>query len=425
MFWIAEKEEDLDNFNPDRLFVELILHNDKVHPALNDITAIYLREVGESKGYIIPVDHTEGMNVDRETVLELLSRTKEVFVRDKKQFLYYYNLSNISDINFIQYKKIEEDTKTHEWYYRKHSEHKKINSIIPLAKHYEKCENIYKKVEKILLQEKPTCFKFYNRDVTGVFWFIEQQGLTITSPELYLKTPHLEYSYQDAKIYTCYNLNTTTTRPSNAFNNINFAGLNKEDGTRKFIVPENDFLLEVDLNAYHPTLIANIIGYTYEEDSIYEHFSKLLDVDIAKAKELTFIFLYKGVPKEYMHLKYFKEVDRLIRDLWEDYCSEGFIECPISNYRFEKILGETMNPQKLFNYYIQNLETSTNVRLLKKILPKLVGKSKLILYTYDAFLFDAAKEERHLIKEILNIFEEHNLKVKISYGSDYDSLTKL
>ena len=38
--------------------------------------------------------------------------------------------------------------------------------------------------------------------------------------------------------------------------------------------------------------------------------------------------------------------------------SKGFIECPISNFVYTKDgLGE-MKPQKLFNYILQNLETS-------------------------------------------------------------------
>ena len=48
-----------------------------------------------------------------------------------------------------------------------------------------------------------------------------------------------------------------------------------------------------------------------------------------------------------------------------------------------------MNPQKLFNYILQNLETSTNVLILWDILCILRGyKTKLVLYTYDSFLLD-------------------------------------
>ena len=53
-----------------------------------------------------------------------------------------------------------------------------------------------------------------------------------------------------------------------------------------------------------------------------------------------------------------------------------------------------MNPQKLFNYVLQNLETSTNVLILWDIFCLLKGKkTKLVLYTYDSFLLDVAEDE--------------------------------
>jgi len=80
-----------------------------------------------------------------------------------------------------------------------------------------------------------------------------------------------------------------------------------------------------------------------------------------------------------------------------------------------------MNPQKLFNYLLQNLETSTNVCILWDIVKLLKGKrTKLVLYTYDAFLFDVHNEEKEVIKLIKNVFKKYKLNVKTKYGSDYD-----
>ena len=80
-----------------------------------------------------------------------------------------------------------------------------------------------------------------------------------------------------------------------------------------------------------------------------------------------------------------------------------------------------MNPQKLFNYLLQNLETSMNVCILWDILKLLRGKkTKLILYTYDSFLFDLAKEELKTIKEIEQVFKKYKFNIKIKQGYDYD-----
>ena len=107
--------------------------------------------------------------------------------------------------------------------------------------------------------------------------------------------------------------------------------------------------------------------------------------------------------------------------MWGEFNDNGFIECPISKHKFYKDKLDNMNPQKLFNYLLQNLETSTNVCILWDIVKLLKGKrTKLVLYTYDAFLFDVHNEEKEVIKLIKNVFKKYKLNVKTKYGSDYD-----
>lgn len=81
-----------------------------------------------------------------------------------------------------------------------------------------------------------------------------------------------------------------------------------------------------------------------------------------------------------------------------------------------------MNSQKLFNYVIQNLETSRNVVILKKVLGFLKDKkTKAVLYTYDAILFDYSKEDgKETLMELENLLSETNkYPVKMKYGKDY------
>ena len=48
-----------------------------------------------------------------------------------------------------------------------------------------------------------------------------------------------------------------------------------------------------------------------------------------------------------------------------------------------------MNPSKLFNYYLQSMETEYNMAMINEV-NALLGPydTKLILYTYDSLLFD-------------------------------------
>ena len=80
-----------------------------------------------------------------------------------------------------------------------------------------------------------------------------------------------------------------------------------------------------------------------------------------------------------------------------------------------------MNPQKLFNYLLQNLETSMNVRILWDIIQVLRGKkTKLVLYTYDSFLFDYDDNESYVIDDIKEVFSKYKLNIKTKTGYDYD-----
>jgi hypothetical protein len=75
--------------------------------------------------------------------------------------------------------------------------------------------------------------------------------------------------------------------------------------------------------------------------------------------------------------------------------NSGQVIVPISGYCFKKDKLENMNPQKLLNYLIQNLETAYNVNILWEVFKILKNKkTKLVLYTYDSFLLDWSDDER-------------------------------
>jgi hypothetical protein len=80
-------------------------------------------------------------------------------------------------------------------------------------------------------------------------------------------------------------------------------------------------------------------------------------------------------------------------------------------------------PAILFNYIIQSYETSNNVQLLEQVLDYLKDKkTKLVLYTYDAFLFDYNQEDGAIFPEITKILE---YPVSIKQGTSYHGLTKI
>ena len=420
MYWLVEDIEQLRvfyNSGYKEAFVEVIPFNDKIHPAVNDVSLVYLRPIGAHKGYILCVDHSESMRLNLDDIKAVLNKFDALYTRDKKEILHYFCLKELYDINPPPTTYIRPTTQTHELYYRKHSDNKELNKIIPIVKHYEMCEMIWKDLKDNINKDKNKYYEFYNNKTSVVFNAIERSGLRVHVPtfEGYFHPIDSEY------VHTQFNLKTTTTRPSNKFKNVNYAALNKENGCRASFIPRNSKLVEIDISAYHPSLAARLVNYTFPTSDIHSHFSSLYKVDYKKAKELTFKQLYGGVFKEFKELEFFQKIERYIKETWSKFNSEGFIECPVSNFVYTKDgLGE-MKPQKLFNYILQNMETSQNVLILWDIFRILRGyKTKLILYTYDSFLFDVDEGEEKILEDVREVFKKYKLNIKEIEGYDYN-----
>jgi hypothetical protein len=265
----------------------------------------------------------------------------------------------------------------------------------------------------------------YSHKLTTVFFKIEKEGIRLDK-ECFIKyhkdhnTP--QFSISKGRAYTQYNLYTLTGRPSNSFNNINYAALNKENGERTCYIPNNDLYLEFDFNGYHPRLLGTLTGYEFDKEiNVYAQIAEILQTeDIPKVKETTFQNLYGGIRYELQQRPFFKNVHMFTDNLWDEIQYGGSITAPSGKiFRLKDI--ENPNPQKILNYLIQNFETSQNVEQLFNLFNDFrVLKSRIVLYTYDSILIDAVKDEIPQIKDIISKFK-YPTKVKI--GNNYNELT--
>ena len=417
MFWLIEDSDQLKKFcskGYKEVFIEVIPYSYQEHPSQNKICALYIRPLESTKGFVLSIDHSETLNININDVKHILSNINKIFVRDKKEFLHYLILKNLFDITLTHPTYIQEFTQTHSWFKQKHPNKVDVNRIIPIVKHYEYCEGMYNNIKNRINEP---INEFYNTKASVVFNAIERNGLRINRPQFEQSFHGINSDYT----YTQYNFKTLTTRPSNRFKGVNYAALNKEDGCRKVFIPRNDKLVEIDISAYHPTLLAGLVDYEFEEGDIHEAFARMYGVDYKKSKELTFKQLYGGVFEQYKDLEFFKKVQVYIDDIWDKWLDREYVECNISGYKFEKEKLDNMKPQKLLNYILQNLETATNICILWEIFKILRDKNtKLVLYTYDSFLFDLDKTEKSTFKKIINVFKERKLQTKINYGNTYD-----
>lgn len=432
MYFIIETKEQFDKLpKTSKCFIDVVTLSEDAHPALTSPSILYYNDF--QKGYIVPINHTEGFSVDFTNVRELLASKERVYALDKKWHSYFldYDAKNVVDVYFTM---LDKDGKTenldcytnvHKDFYYKHRYLDNVNTIVPISKHYERCECMFESVLPYIGEEKDVEW-FHN--YTEVYRWVEEQGIGIDEKvfDKFYEPTWKANSIKNGKIYSKYNLYNITSRPTNAFNAINFLAFTKGNKSRSAFIPTNDIFLEFDFDGYHLRLIANKIGYELPQDvSIHtylgqQYFGKkeLTPEEYQESKKITFRQLYNGVEHEFRHIEFFNKVAIFIEDLWDTMQHQKYIVLPNGRY----LKGVDFNPQKLFNYYVQCLETVNNVEKLLKLKEILKGrKSKVVLVVYDSILVDFAKEDgRETLDNIKNTLQEGGYLVKGQSGKNYD-----
>ena len=267
---------------------------------------------------------------------------------------------NLYDLNFIKYTNKEEYyTKVHDNFYREKYYLKDLNSIIPISKHYEQWENIYKYLfDNLFFSKWNGSNEFLNGPFTDVFYQIEKNGIGIDPRKFnkHFETNWKDYSIFGNTVYTQYNLYNLTTRPSNAFNGVNFAALPKEHARESF-EPNNYVFVEFDYSAYHPRIIAKMIDYTFESGNPYDEIPK----------EVMFQNLYGGIRDEYAWFPFFNKLNAFLFEKYKTFTlSQGTLKLACG----KSISLETnthAHRHKLLSYLTQSYETYYNTLALERI----------------------------------------------------------
>ena len=438
MFYIVEQESKLSQLQSLAklgLYVDVISSNSMYHPKLTSTVAVYVHPIEGDTGYIIPINHDEGINIAKERVYELLSSTDKLYTLDKKNLLYHFNLQKAIDVSLVYsmtyYDRLEfsRENNSLNFFYNKFSGFPNINQLIPISKLYESCEKTYESIKQHIQLEIPKGFEFYNNTATNVFFLIEQSGLGILyKPFLDMFKPRNErYNIQDNITYTYYNLYNATSRPTNAFNSVNYAAIPKGAEYRRAFRPTNDYFIELDFDGYHLRLLADQIDYELTSESAHKQLARLYfekeevtEEEYAQAKQINFQAIYGKIPEQHAFLKIFEDIQEYINTMWNFFDENGEVYNPMSKKAFTKELKD-MHPQKLMNYMMQSLETSRNILILKDVLRYLKDKkTKIALYTYDAILFDFSKEDgKQTLEDIQEIMEEGGkYPIKFKYSKD-------
>lgn len=446
MNYIIETPEEFSKFistiEHKKIVCVPIMSDINLHYVHDYLSLLYVRDVNSATGTIICFNHSESMSLSYEYIHDLFKSCSYAYVYDLKCILQYCNYKHVYDLELAYYflknesiDELEYNTNVHDYFYNKYYKLKNINYLIPIVKHYERCENFMNSmIPMISYFEDTDAFKWYN--------IMYRQLSKIENVGIYVDTEIFNQHFQTIPVnnlvYSEYNMYTTTGRPSNRHNGVNYAALNNNTGVRKSFISryKNDgILMQLDYDSYHIRLLADLVGYKFDTDlnihtylgQQYFNKSELSDEEYKRSKQISFKGVYGTIDQNLMKIPFFKAVHEYTTILWTRMKLYGYIQTPIFKRTLKMDFYKDLNPQKLLNYMIQATETENNMYILNSFIQQkipLVGR--IVLYTYDSFLFDIHASDIKYIKQIKNIFEMNGkFPCSLQAGKNYDELVSI
>ncbi len=178
-------------------------------------------------------------------------------------------------------------------------------------------------------------------------------------------------------------------------------------------------LVNIDFNSYHLFLICEKLGIEIPENAhewlgrMYFNKDILDDVEYDEAKKITFRNLYGyEMDENVKNLQLFQEIQKFQENLWAQYQQSGYLLTDYDNH----IVVDNPSKNKVFNYYIQALETETNVKQMYTLIKK--GLTP-ILYTYDSMVFEITPDEVEFTRNTLKENLLYPYTTKVGHNLDF------
>lgn len=398
----------------------------ELHPLNTELSFIFIH--CDDRDYILSHNHVDTLPIDLKGIGEIISTKGYKWMFQTKKFLNTLKIPNLElyDIDTAWFLKTAQtiDYRTpfegllHSWKTKGYYDN--LIKSIPILKLGEIIQTLIPKYTD--LDDTDYNFNWYNSTYIPLLSEIEGNGVRVDTKKFTDRWPHAsKHISPNDVVYTEYNPFTVTGRPSNRYGGVNFSALNKSDGSRECFVSDGIFL-QMDYDAYHPRIIGKLIGYPLPQTSVHQWLSEQYGTTYDEGKGVTFQLLYGGIPTEFLEIPYFKRVDEYIKELWVKVQRDGYLTTLKRRIPLSWI--DTPNPQKVFNYLLQAVETELNVDKLGKITPLIRNTDvKFVLYIYDSFLLDYPLENpKEVITELKGLIEGGGFPIKASWGVDYSKV---
>jgi hypothetical protein len=229
-----------------------------------------------------------------------------------------------------------------------------------------------------------------------------------------------DISYKNKKSRIFYNIfGSSTGRLTTEKGSLPILNLKKDQ--RKFITPQNDAFVELDLNAAEIRMLMALSGKDQPEGDIHEYLQKEISTSPssrAEFKEKLFAWLYNPASTDIVFGEFFQ------RETFRDFFDS---DTSTVNTPFGRALA--VEERKAQNYLLQSTTSDQvleNAHEIQKLLKE--KKSTIAFMLHDSIILDMSREDAIMLKEIKQKFETTRWGQFVStckIGADFGNLKEI
>ena len=406
-----------------------IFVDQNLHPAANQLSSVHI--LIDQDYYCVPLNHPDAvpMTISLENAFKVITLYK-------REILHSFKVpqERVHDVATILHLSSNSIPEVREYYTPiitrtlQQFQFKNLHLSVPITMWMDYGRKLTKFVRDNFYTEIPEGYEFVSNVVIPTLTTIEKSGIAVNPTILTEHFGDVKKYITNNTIYSEYNPYTATGRPSNKYGGINFAALNKNDGTRESFVSrygDDGLLIQFDYEAFHLRLVAAQIGYKLPETSVHTFLAQQYygtqevnpdEYEASKAR--TFALMY-GMSEDFGGVEFFHKVRQYSQQLWEIYRNLSSVKTKTG----KRIVVDDPSANKVFNYSVQWLETETALQNVAKVCELLNDKlTKPILYTYDAILLDLHRSETALLPRIKLLLEDGGYPTRMYKGKNYNEL---
>lgn len=198
-----------------------------------------------------------------------------------------------------------------------------------------------------------------------------------------------------------------------------FPILNLNRQYRVAIEPNNDMFLELDYNAAEVRTFLALSDQKQPVDDIHDWNKKVFNYPDRKSAKDDFIsWMYGKKNQREKEFKKFYNIDQLKDKYWDGHKIKNYYGRVIESDQFHSI-----------NYLVQSTTADMVLRQAIKLYNFLEKyKSRISMIIHDSIVIDLKKEEKSLIKDIINIYTNTdlgNFKTSVKLGKNLGEMRKI